>query len=112
MSSTSSKVVAEVEYEPCADDVRLWPGVVTLRRPSEPRFIAPADIETASPVPFVRLGLFEYAKTFLKDSVDALGFFRLTLGTGAELVPVLLESGEPRRSEFGGDEVDEKRKDG
>jgi hypothetical protein len=48
-SSTSSNVVAEVEYEPWAEEERLWGGEGRLSMPSEPR--APASIGTATEVP-------------------------------------------------------------
>ena len=86
--------------------------MVTLKRPSEPRLPLPADIETASPVPLSRVGLFEYAKVFLMDSFDDFGFFRLKLRTCAELAPVLLESGEPQWLVSGGEDTDEIPKDG
>ena len=55
-SPLSSKVVAEVEYEPCADELRLWGGDGRLNNPSDPRAPGPLDIDLLSPLPFSKLG--------------------------------------------------------
>jgi hypothetical protein len=52
----SSKVVAEVEYDPWAEELRLWGGDGRLSSPSDPRAPGPLDIDLLSPLPFSRLG--------------------------------------------------------
>jgi len=56
-SMRSSYCVADVEYESCADELRLWGGDDTLIRPSE--FLVPTKRATdlPSPVPLRRLGV-------------------------------------------------------
>jgi hypothetical protein len=56
-SPFSSYVVADVEYESCADELRLCGGDGRLSRPSEPRAPGPLDIDLLSPLPFSRLGV-------------------------------------------------------
>lgn len=56
-SPFSSKVVAEVEYESCADELRLCGGEGRLNRPSDPRAPGPLDIDLLSPLPLSRLGV-------------------------------------------------------
>jgi hypothetical protein len=55
-SPLSSKVVADVEYEPCAEELRLCGGDGRLSSPSEPRAPGPLDIDLLSPLPFSKLG--------------------------------------------------------
>jgi hypothetical protein len=56
-SPLSSNVVADVEYESCADELRLCGGDGKLSRPSEPRAPGPLDIDLLSPLPFNKLGV-------------------------------------------------------
>jgi hypothetical protein len=56
-SPLSSNVVADVEYESCADELRLWGGDGKLSRPSDPRAPGPLDIDLLSPLPFNKLGV-------------------------------------------------------
>ena len=49
-------MVAEVEYEPCAEELRLCGGEGKLSSPSEPRAPGPLDIKLLSPLPFSMLG--------------------------------------------------------
>lgn len=51
--SSSNVVVAEVEYESCADELRLCGGDGRLNKPSDPRAPGPLDIDLLSPVPFI-----------------------------------------------------------
>ena len=53
----SPSVVADVEYESCADELRLCGGDGKLRSPSDPRAPGPLDIDLLSPLPFNRLGI-------------------------------------------------------
>ena len=56
----SSNVVALVEYDPWAEELRLWVGEGMLSWPSEKRWPRELDkIDLLSPVPFSRLGLCE-----------------------------------------------------
>jgi hypothetical protein len=79
-SPFSSKVVADVEYESCADELRLWGGDGRLNKPSEPRAPGPLDIDLLSPLPFNRLGVALLTKLVL-GLLAVLGLFR-SLGVG------------------------------
>lgn len=54
VSAGSSNVVAEVEYESCAEELLLWGGDPTLVWPSEIRTLL---IDLPSPLPLRRLGV-------------------------------------------------------
>jgi hypothetical protein len=56
-SPFSSNVVAEVEYESCAEELRLWGGEGRLNNPSDPRAPGPLEIDLLSPLPFSKLGV-------------------------------------------------------
>lgn len=56
-SSVSSKVVAEVEYESWAEELRLCAGEGMLIPPSECLAPAPDGIDFPSPLPLRRLGV-------------------------------------------------------
>jgi hypothetical protein len=69
-SGRSSYVVAEVEYEPWADELRLCGGDETLIKPSD--VLTPAVTDFPSPLPFSRLGVPpRWPKV---DDVDAFDF--------------------------------------
>ena len=61
LSPESSYVVADVEYESCADELLLWGGDGRLSRPSEPRAPGPLEMDLQSPLPLRRLGVAELA---------------------------------------------------
>lgn len=54
LSGVSSYVVA-VEYESCAEELRLCGGEGRLRRPSDPLAPGPLDIDLVVPLPFTKL---------------------------------------------------------
>ena len=56
-SSVSSKVVAEVDEEPCADELLLWGGDGLLRSPLEARGSSVIEIDRPSPAPLSKLGV-------------------------------------------------------
>lgn len=56
-SPLSSNVVADVEYESCAEELRLCGGEGRLNSPSDPRAPGPLDIDLLSPLPFSKLGV-------------------------------------------------------
>jgi hypothetical protein len=56
-SPLSSNVVADVEYESWADELRLCGGDGRLSSPSDPRAPGPLEIDLLSPLPFNKLGV-------------------------------------------------------
>lgn len=50
-------MVADVEQEPCAEELRLWGGEAMLINPSECLVPAPPSSDLPSPPPFSRLGV-------------------------------------------------------
>lgn len=84
----SSYVVADVEYESCAEELRLCGGEATLIKPSDMRTL---DIDFPSPLPFKKLGVLEL-KVVYAESLEALDFravrgFSLARGLGGKLLP-------------------------
>jgi hypothetical protein len=53
----SSYVVAEVEYESWADELRLCGGEAMLIKPSDILTPAPLEMDLPSPLPFKKLGV-------------------------------------------------------
>jgi hypothetical protein len=70
LSPESSNVVADVEYDPCADELRLPGGDGKLKSPSDPLPPAPLDIDLLSPLPLSRLGVPEPKELFAMLAVD------------------------------------------
>lgn len=80
-SPESSNVVAEVDDEPWADEVRLSGGDVPrgmLSNPSDPRAPVPAEMDLLSPLPFSRLGVRE--PMYLSEELPLTTLARLALG--------------------------------
>lgn len=80
--------MADVEYESCAEELRLCGGEATLIKPSDIRTL---DIDFPSPLPFKKLGVLEL-KVVYDESLEALDFrtvrdLSFANGLGGKLLP-------------------------
>jgi len=62
-------VVAEVEYESCAEELRLCGSEATLMSPSD--ILTPAPTDFPSPLPFSKLGV-ELPRWLYVETIEAL----------------------------------------
>jgi hypothetical protein len=70
LSAGSSYVVADVEYDSWAEELRLWGSDPTLTKPSDMRMLV---MDFPSPLPFRKLGV-PGLKLLCMDSLDDLDF--------------------------------------
>lgn len=80
-STGSSYVVADVEYESCAEELLLWGGEETLIRPSDMRTLV---MDFPSALPLRKLGVLELNVLYIESLLALEGFLDVRfLSTGA-----------------------------